>query len=117
MDMSGFTSDGLGAVAQLILGILFVSAIQGLQAIGLHCVELLVNMWRGECNWRAARNRGACLKTGAVSSAMLSGPYVFLFVMKALLHWLLGQSISPSVNVAPTEGAGDPRQRRLPRGR
>jgi hypothetical protein len=105
---------GTSPPAQLVLGILFVFAVQGLQTTGLHCTELLVNMWRDEGAWRAAyvqchegcmsvekKQGGARLKTGTTSSAMFSGPYVFLFLMKALLHWLLGQSISPSIYIAP----------------
>ena len=37
---------------QIILGILFTCAIQGAQTMGLHCVELLVNMSRDEDIWR-----------------------------------------------------------------
>jgi hypothetical protein len=99
---------------QLVLGILFVFVVQGLQTTGLHCTELLVNMWRDEGAWRAAyvqyhegcmyfekKQGGARPKTASTSSAMFSEPYLFLFLMKALLHWLLGQSISPSINIAP----------------
>lgn len=105
---------GTSPFAQLVLGILFVFAVQGLQTTGLHCTELLVNMWRDEGIWRAAYAKnhqgcmafgkklgGARLKTGITSSAMFSGPYLFLFLMKALLHWLLGQSLSPSIYIQP----------------
>jgi hypothetical protein len=91
---------------ELILGLLFFFAIQSLQATGLHCTEVLVNMWRDEFAWRAAYiqdhkySRGTRLQSTTISSAIFSGPYMFLFVMKALLHWLLGQSLSPSVNIA-----------------
>jgi hypothetical protein len=37
---------------QIILGVLFTCAIQGAQTMGLHCVELLVNMSRDEDIWR-----------------------------------------------------------------
>ncbi|KAN0087225.1 hypothetical protein V8E54_000913 [Elaphomyces granulatus] len=96
---------------QLVLGIFFVFAVQGLQTTGLHCTELLVNMWRDEGAWRAAyvedhkgcmkKQGGARLKTGFISSAIFSAPYMFLFLMKALLHWLLGQSVSPSLYIVP----------------
>jgi hypothetical protein len=38
---------------QIILGVLFTCAIQGAQTMGLHCVELLVNMSRDEDIWRS----------------------------------------------------------------
>ena len=107
------TGIGISPQKQLVLGVLFVFAVQGLQTTGLHCTELLVNMWRDDGAWRAAyvqchkgwmsfkKQGGARWKTGSTSMAMFSGPYVFLFLMKALLHWLLGQSISPSVYIVP----------------
>jgi hypothetical protein len=94
LDMAGYIAV-ISPSAQLILGVLFVFAVQGLQTLGLHCTELLVNMWRDEGAWRAAYVKGhkpsacfknpggASLRTGTISSAMFSGPYMFLFIMKA----------------------------------
>jgi hypothetical protein len=107
----------MSSLSQMCLGLLIVFAVQSLQTIGLHCTELLVNMWRDEEAWRAAYVRskkgllqitgkqgGARLITGAFSSAILSKSYVTLFLLKALLHWLLGQSISPSIYIVPMSG-------------
>jgi hypothetical protein len=115
VDLNPFMS----ALRQMCLGLLIVFAVQSLQTIGLHCTELLVNIWRDEEVWRAAYVRskkgflhikgkrgGARLITGAFSSAILSKSYVALFLLKALLHWLLGQSISPSVYIVPMSSYG-----------
>lgn len=46
--------------AEVVLGIVYVSAIQATQTCGLHAVELVVNMSRDERAWRRARGgRGA----------------------------------------------------------
>jgi hypothetical protein len=67
---------------KLPLGFFFVFAIQGAQTIGLHCIELLVNISRDEDAWRRAypekrehsqRSReGARLSSNAFKSAASS---------------------------------------------
>lgn len=95
-----------GAV-QTFFAILFTCAVQGAQTMGLHCVELLVNISRDERAWRAANlpsdismsksnPKGAQLKTSALKAAASSWENALLFSLKALLHWLLGQSLQPS---------------------
>jgi hypothetical protein len=89
---------------QVVLGILSTCAIQGAQTIGLHCVELIVNMSRDEDAWRRARvnmkhsclNKGTRLNPNAFESALASWQYIVLFISKAILHWLLGQSLQSS---------------------
>jgi len=97
---------------QVIFGILFVFAFQGAQTILLHCVELLVNISRDEDAWRCAYPenpkhsrqsiRGAKLSSNAFKLAATSWQNAVLFTSKALLHWLLGQSLS--VSVAGSDG-------------
>lgn len=41
-------------ISQYIVAIIFITAIQGLQTIGLHCIELVVNANRDEDIWRCA---------------------------------------------------------------
>ena len=97
----------LSSAVQAFLAILFTCAIQGAQTMGLHCVELLVNTSRDESAWRAATlpldvprggsvPKGARLKTSAFKAAASSWENAVLFTLKALLHWLLGQSLQPS---------------------
>lgn len=86
---------------QCLLALLFVSAIQGVTTLCLVCVELLVNVTRDEQCWRKAANlssgsHGAQLNTNSVKFALQSWEYLILFLMKTILHWLLGQSIHPS---------------------
>ncbi|KAH8698632.1 hypothetical protein BGW36DRAFT_426327 [Talaromyces proteolyticus] len=89
-------------VAALIVGLLFVCIIQGLQTLGLHCAELIVNLSRDEDVWRAldaqdgsgAKNH--VLKNPPILAALMSWKYLTLLIFKSLLHWLLGQSSQPS---------------------
>lgn len=84
---------------QQIFGILFMSALQGLQSIGTHCAELVVNISRDEGTWRqldafkAKDLKYGVLDTAPWTSAALNWKYLTLFLFKALLHWVLGQSI------------------------
>jgi hypothetical protein len=77
------------------LGLLIISAVQATQTLSFHAIELIVNMSRDEEAWRSATNkkRGARLASKAFLSASLSWQTVILFIAKALLHWLLGQTL------------------------
>jgi hypothetical protein len=96
---------------QVLIGVIFACAIQGSQTMGLHCIELLVNMTRDEEVWRAAYSSsktvksGAFLQANAFISAVRSWPNIVLFVAKALLHWILSQSLLPYLTV--TKGEDD----------
>lgn len=82
---------------QLILFFLIVAAIQGMQTIGLHCTELLVNLSRDETAWRRASHRnlgGAYVSYEPFVSAASSWENIVLFLAKAMLHWFMGQSMS-----------------------
>ncbi|KAL9110187.1 MAG: hypothetical protein Q9227_005248 [Pyrenula ochraceoflavens] len=103
---------------QYLYSILFLVAIQGLQTIGLHCIELVVNANRDEDIWRRAavppfttlfpsspqlpkrfalrRHHGIPLTLSSIASAATSAPYLYLLTMKASLHWSLGQSVLPT---------------------
>jgi hypothetical protein len=73
-------------------------------------------MSRDEDAWRAAdagnpqrrepSKRGGRLSTNAFKAALTSWQNAVLFVSKALLHWLLGQSISPSLEYMPNSAYG-----------
>jgi hypothetical protein len=96
---SATISYGAGAV----LCVLFVCLVQSSQTIGLHCVELLVNLSRDEGAWRQAYGEkkqeapGAQLSTNPFRAALSSWENIFLFVAKATLHWVMGQSMFASV--------------------
>jgi hypothetical protein len=88
---------------QFFLAILLICAVQSLQTITLHFVELLVNMSRDEAAWRIAAvsdtsrkfiwASGATLSTNPFVAASVSWENVILFALKAALHWLVGRSI------------------------
>jgi hypothetical protein len=81
---------------QLLFAILFLCLVQGVQALGLHCVELLVNMSRDEVLWQNARHeKGALIRSEPLLAALTSWRTVVLTTLKTLLHWLLGQCLVP----------------------
>jgi hypothetical protein len=76
--------------------ILFLFVIHGLQALGLHCVELLVNMSRDEQCWQqSSRRKGAQMSSEPLLSVLNSWRTILLTSLKAVLHWTLGQSLAP----------------------
>lgn len=87
---------------EMVLGIVYVSTIQATQTCGLHAVELVVNMCRDEGAWRrAASKAGARVAGGGDSSfmaAVQSWESVVLFVAKAVLHWIVGEAMQPTIN-------------------
>jgi hypothetical protein len=73
--------------------------VQGLQTLGLHCSELLVNISRDENAWRKTNmvnykpKAGSSLESSGFLSALCRWEYLVLIVMKSALHWMLGQSL------------------------
>jgi len=85
---------------QFVLGILFVSVPQLLQALGLHAAELIVNLSRDEESWQQLsvsrkHKAGHALKLPPLIAAIMSWKYCLLFLFKTSMHWLLGQCIVP----------------------
>lgn len=109
LDPSERTGSGesMSFVAALIVGLLFVCSIQGLQTLGLHCAELIINLSRDEDVWRALDAQGSTgarnhvLATPPALAALMSWKYDMLVIFKSLLHWLLGQSVQPSFDSRP----------------
>ncbi|KAE9363063.1 hypothetical protein N431DRAFT_139141 [Stipitochalara longipes BDJ] len=83
---------------QIILGLLFTCAVQCMQTISLHCIELIINMSRDEATWRQAylHSKGASIASLGFVAASSSLLNLVLFSSKAILHWLLGQCLMVS---------------------
>ncbi|PHH75615.1 hypothetical protein CDD80_2229 [Ophiocordyceps camponoti-rufipedis] len=85
---------------QIVINLVFTTAVQGLQTIGLHCVELIVNMSRDESSWRSAyceTRRGAKglqLSASPFRAAISSWENAVLLVAKAALHWAASQAMA-----------------------
>lgn len=95
---------------QLILGILFITGVQSLQTTGLHMTELLVNLSRDEAAWRQATSTvGAAVsdKSSSLYAAATSWESVVLFIAKAVLHWIIGQSLFAQVAKVTIGGEQD----------
>jgi hypothetical protein len=109
---------------QSILALLLFCGIQGLQTIGLHCAELLVNMARDEAAWRKAalpsghsnpqqtvKKKGARYQTTPFVSATFSWQNAILFIFKAVMHWQFSQTVA--LASVPVEGTSVPTNRTL----
>ncbi|KAH2072005.1 hypothetical protein KXX03_008645 [Aspergillus fumigatus] len=88
--------------AEAVLCVLFVCLIQASQTIALHCLELLVNLSRDEGIWRQAYSEtgeapGTQLTVNPFRAAVSSWENAVLFIAKTVLHWIIGQSLIPSV--------------------
>jgi hypothetical protein len=78
------------------LAIVLISGLQAVLTIGLHCIELLVNLHRDEVFWRTATSAEGCQCSSydSILAACKSWPTVLLFVGKAVIHWLFGLSLT-----------------------
>jgi hypothetical protein len=94
---------------QSMLCILFICLVQSVHTVALHCVELFVNLSRDESIWRKAYKTGekpavgTSLRTNPALAASSSWENLVLFSSKALLYWLIGQSMSSWMLPSPTE--------------
>lgn len=103
-DSLTFTSD-FSYGTQAVLCVLFVCLIQASQTIALHCLELLVNLSRDEGVWRRAYSEkkeasGAQISTDPFRAAASSWENIVQFILKAVMHWIIGQSLIPTMEEA-----------------
>ncbi|KAM3503312.1 hypothetical protein MY10362_004282 [Beauveria mimosiformis] len=89
---------------QAALCVLFIGLVQSLQTIGSHCAELLVNVSRDEASWRHVYSdkqhnsaKGARLKSNPILDAVMYWESLVLLIAKALLHWMMGQAMTPAI--------------------
>ncbi|KAK6437405.1 hypothetical protein LTR95_006401 [Oleoguttula sp. CCFEE 5521] len=103
----GFTSVYLttNPAVSLLCGTLLIGAMQIFATLGLHSVEMLVNRSRDEVTWRHAypspRDRsqresatGAPKAYNSIRAAATSWQSVGLYLLKPIIHWLFGNSVS-----------------------
>lgn len=82
-----------------IYGLLLVSFFQSFATMALHSVELLANRSRDEVAWRVLEARRRNRRSGkkapnAIVSALTSWQSVSLLILKPVIHWLFGNSLS-----------------------
>ena len=76
--------------------LLFRTALQSILTIGLHCMDVLVSMFRDEQAWRTLATPKGCVMDNAYSSNLYpfkSWPYMILFASKPIVHWMFGQAV------------------------
>ncbi|KUJ20818.1 uncharacterized protein LY89DRAFT_682489 [Mollisia scopiformis] len=82
-------------IGSLIIGILFLCAVQGLQTLGINAAELVINLSRDESTWKEVDRAKSSRRSynNAFISAATSWQNMLLFAFKPVLHWMLGQTV------------------------
>ena len=102
-----FVAMGEQSFSSHLYFLLFVGTFQTFATLGLHSAELLVNRSRDEVLWRRAASLhrkagpswakkmpGAPKTYGSIIAALSSWQSVGLFILKPIVHWLFGSSLS-----------------------
>ncbi|KAK4179457.1 hypothetical protein QBC36DRAFT_74335 [Triangularia setosa] len=97
-----------GAAAGTTGGVFLIIAIQSVVTLSLHCAELIVNLARDEGIYRKLIGpRGTNGHYNSVVEAFTSWQTVFLFALKAGVHWMFGLAINLQfqlgVNMYPSQ--------------
>jgi hypothetical protein len=79
-----------------LITLAFVSAVQAILTLALHCAELIVNILRDETLWRRATTSYGLkiLRYNSVIAAVTAWQTFLLFMFKVGIHWLFGLSIT-----------------------
>ncbi|KAF1986761.1 hypothetical protein K402DRAFT_65769 [Aulographum hederae CBS 113979] len=77
------------------LGFIVQSVVQSPLTLGLHCLELLINLGRDEKAWRETTTaRGANMNRNSVLAFLGSWQAALLVLAKAVIHWVFGYAFS-----------------------
>ena len=69
--------------------------ITGVITIALHCAELIIILTRDETTWRhCSSTKPYVPRQNSAIRAATSWPYVVLFVLKVVLHWISGKGVT-----------------------
>jgi hypothetical protein len=80
------------------LGLIIQAAVQSWVTLGLHCIELLVNVSRDEAAWRkASSEKGSDLRASSILAAMRTWQGIWLFTFKSIVQWIFGYAFSANV--------------------
>jgi len=76
-------------------GVLVVAAFQAAVSLSLHCAELIVNLSRDEEIFRELISpKGTNNRYNSITAALTSWQALFLFALKAGVHWIFGLAIN-----------------------
>ncbi|KAG8994525.1 hypothetical protein FRB94_009822 [Tulasnella sp. JGI-2019a] len=78
----------------LVLGLLFLAAVQAVVTIVLHCCELVTTLARDELVWRAASTgRGVRPAGNPLMVVLRSWQSIILLLAKPAIHWFFGMIV------------------------
>lgn len=88
----GWTANGAAGVVGAVF---LIMAFQSVVTLSLHCAELIVNLSRDEKVYRGLLgSRGTNNHYNSVAAAFTSWQTLFLFALKAGVHWMFGLAIN-----------------------
>ena len=74
---------------------IIIFLVTGVVTISLHCAELVTILTRDEVTWRHCNTKQPYMaRQNSAIRAATSWPYVVLFLLKVVLHWISGKGVT-----------------------
>ena len=74
---------------------IIIFLVTGVVTIALHCAELVTILIRDETTWRQCNSmKPYTARQNSAIRAATSWPYIFLFLLKVVLHWISGKGVT-----------------------
>jgi hypothetical protein len=74
---------------------IIIFLVTGVVAIALHCAELVAILTRVEVTWRHCNTKQPYMaRQNSAIRAATSWPYIVLFLLKVVLHWISGKGVT-----------------------
>lgn len=84
---------------QTLIGLSIQICAQSFLSFGLHCTELLFDIFRDESIWRKAASVGIKLDTNPIVSFLTSWQSLAFMAFKSVIHWNFGYCLIPGSRV------------------
>ncbi|KAI7971255.1 hypothetical protein EIK77_003554 [Talaromyces pinophilus] len=81
---------GYNFTQQTLIGLSIQICAQSFLSFGLHCVELLFDIFRDECIWRKAASVGIKLNTNPIVCFSTNWQSLVFMAFKSVIHWNFG---------------------------
>ena len=74
---------------------IMIFVVTGVVTMALHCAELLTILTRDEATWRhCSSTKPYTARQNSAIRAATSWQYIFLFILKVVLHWISGKGVT-----------------------
>jgi hypothetical protein len=82
------------------LGVVVQTVLQLCITLGLHCVELPVNLWHDESLWRQASTPAGVRLSNHSFSLLSDSRCLTLFAFKTTIHWVFANAVSAQTTIS-----------------